>query len=115
MDKGKMLPIFIIIVLVIFAVGIFSINGNKNKSKYSKLVVKYKDNEIVYDDLSIDTHFNLENVEFYIVGIQKDLVAFNTNSYVTVNLKNTYEFQIDINEFANVCFSEDNCADFRLA
>lgn len=115
MDKGKLLPILLIVFLVACAIGIFSLNSKKNKVQYSKLVVNYQGKEMVYDNLDVDYHFNLENVDFYITGIEKDLLIFNTNSYVTVNLKRTSEFQIDVNEFANVCFNKNNCAEFRLA
>lgn len=115
MDKDKLIPILLIIVLIGCAIGIFSWNSNKNKSKFSKLVVTYQGQETTYDDIKIDTHFSFENVNFYFSGIQKDLLVLTTDRYVTVNLKQTSEFQIDVNEFASVCFSENNCAEFRLA
>ena len=115
MDKDKLLPMLLIIFLVICAIGIFSFNGKRSKLQYSKLIVNYQGNETVYEKIDVDNHFTLENVDFYITGIEKDLVIFNTNSYVTVNLKKTSEFQIDVNEFASVCFSKDSCAEFRLA
>ena len=115
MDKGKLIPILLIVFLAICAVGVFSMNGKKNRIQYSKLIVNYQGNENVYEKLNVDYHFSIEDVDFYVTGIEKDLVVFNTNKYVTVNLKRTSEFQIDINEFANVCFGDGSCAEFRLA
>ena len=115
MDKNKLIPIVLIVVLCIFAVGIMAINKNRNKSLYSKLIVNYQDNDITYDDLVVDKKFSLENVNFYVSAVQKNLIVLTTDSYVTVNLKNSYEFQVDVNEFVNVCFSSGNCAEFRLA
>ena len=115
MDKGKMLPILLIVFLVVCAISIFSLNRNKNKLQYSKLIINYQGNETTYDKLDADFVFSLEDVNFYITGIEKDMLLFNTDSYVTVNLKRTSEFQIDVNQFANVCFNNNNCAEFRLA
>lgn len=115
MDKGKLIPIVIIVLLCIFSVGIFFVNKNNNKSLYSKLIVNYQDEDIVYDELTVDKKFTIENVNFYVSAVQKDMIVLTTDSYVTVNLKNTSEFQIDVDKFANVCFSSGNCADFRLA
>ena len=115
MGKGKFIPIMLIFFLIICAIGLFLLNSSKNKNKYSKLIINYQGEEIVKEDLNIDLHFTLENVDFYVSSIQKDLIVLRTNSYVTVNLKNTSEFQIDVNQFANVCFNDDSCAEFRLA
>ena len=115
MDKGKLLPIILIVFLVVCAIGIFSMNSKKNKVQYSKLIINYQGNETVYEKIDVDYHFTLEDVDFFITGIEKDLLIFNTDKYVTVNLKKTSEFQLDVNEYVSVCFSKNNCAEFRLA
>ncbi len=115
MDKGKMIPIIIAVFLCFCAIGMYIINKQHNKSLYSKLIVNYQGEDVVYDDLVVDKTFTIENVNFYVSSVQKDMIVLTTDSYVKVNLKSLYEFKINVNEFANVCFSSGNCADFRLA
>ena len=115
MDKGKLIPVILIIILAVSAIGIFSWNKKNDKSKYSKLVITYQENDTEYDNLKVDKKITIEDVNFYISAVQKDLIVLRTDRYVMVNLKNSSEFKIDVNEYVNVCFSEGNCADFKLA
>lgn len=113
MEKGKLIPIVISILLFIVAVGIF-INNKSKSDHFKELIVTYNSNTETYNNLKDNDIIKIGNTNFYIVSIQTNKVVLNTSSLLLVNNKEVSEYEIGLNNTTTICFKENDCASLTL-
>ena len=116
MEKGKIIPIVIAIVLFIGAIIIIISNIVKGKVNYDKIVFAYNNETQEYNDLAIDNVIVINNISFWIVSLDKNDVVLNASvSLKDGNNKETNEFKIEIGKDSTACFDNGSCVLFKLA
>lgn len=114
MDKNKVIPLAIAVILGIVAVSLFTVNIKKNK-EYSKLIISYKDSDNEYTDIKLENLIVVNNVSFSIISVSKNGMVMSSSEDVEFNKKKVSELQLNAGESHKVCFADDDCAIFRLA
>lgn len=114
MDRAKMIPIIIAILLAIIALVIIGFTSKKDRDFYDKLVVSYDNNSVDYEALKVDTKIKLNDVNFYIIAVQKDLIVLNTDELISIDNKDVSEFKVTYQKSVSVCFKDQTCAKFEL-
>lgn len=115
MDKGKMIPIIISIVLSILALVLLVNMFLGKKTTYSKLLSSYNNQNEEYKDIKIDHVYVINNVSFWIKSIEKEKIILQSSiDLKDENGKETSEFIINKNIDTKACFSNDSCVLFKL-
>lgn len=113
MDKGKLIPILIAVVLGIVAVCILVRNISNNNS-FEKLSFSYNANDYTYDDVKVDNVYVINNVSFWVISVEKNQVVLNSSDYLNVDGNETNEYKLQLNKETKVCFKDDSCIRFKL-
>lgn len=114
MDRAKMIPIIIAILLAIIALVIIGFTNKKDRDIYDKLVISYDNNSVDYEALKVDTKIKLNDVNFYVIAVQKDLIVLNTDELISIDNKDVSEFKVTYQKSVSVCFNDQTCAKFEL-
>lgn len=113
MEKGKLIPIIIAILLFILAIIIFAKNQMSNES-FKKLVATYNGEKQEYSNLKVEDVIVVNNTSFWIVSIDKAVVILNSSENLENNSKKSNEFKIQLNKDNMVCFADNSCVTFKL-
>ena len=113
MEKEKMIPIMIAMLLLVIA-GIIFINNQRHNKSFEKLITDYNGEKHEYKDLKVEDVLVVNNTSFWIITIEKNSVVLNSSDNLISNEKESNEFKVELNKDNQVCFADETCVIFRL-
>ena len=117
MNKRKMVPIIIAVILLLVAVFLFFYNKSKKNLGYTKLIINYNNETKEYKDLNELKTFDI-NQSFIVGSVEKTRMIVLAPVDVTVNnktVKANNEIEIIGGNSYNVCFSSNDCFKIELS
>lgn len=115
MDKGKLYPIIITVILIFLALFLFANKNKKSDEYYPKLIVIYNNQTHEYEKLNTDQFIKHGDVDFYVVSNEGNKMVLITDVEVTLDGKKTKEILIEAKKEYTICMSENDCLTARLS
>lgn len=113
MNKGKLIPIVIAIILGVVVVYLIASKSIFHKiEKYTNFSYEYNHEVVDKKDLAVNDILVINGVSFNVVGIEGNKVILNASE--TFGKDNSNEILIKLNEKKEVCFKENDCVVFSL-